>query len=176
VDSKTSHLLVQTRSHEVVIAGSITHAYRTVSCTARIAERIVNLLRTFLNWIMVDHGICEVEYMKARHVGQRLGFVSASNLQIPSRFGIVHRPDQTVKCGASGTLLDWACWAVHFVHSKHASNSSIRNLHPHNGIGCPTVHGIVRTGFFASVLIALSLLKLYNSVAEADLQISLYHI
>jgi hypothetical protein len=61
VDSKTSHLLLWTRRHGVIFAGNTTHAYRTVCCTARIAERIVHLLRTFLNWIMADHGICEVE-------------------------------------------------------------------------------------------------------------------
>ena len=62
-------LLVQTRFDEVISGGSTT--YRTVYCTARIAERIAHLLRTFQNRPPHTKGTVKWNaYMKVHHICQ----------------------------------------------------------------------------------------------------------
>jgi hypothetical protein len=68
-------LLVPTRRHEVISGGSTTHAYRTVYCTARTAERIIHLLllRTFQIRPQQIMGIVKWNAdKKIRHVCQHL--------------------------------------------------------------------------------------------------------
>ena len=66
-------LLVQTRRHEVISGRRVTHAYRTVYCTARTAERIAHLLRIFRISPQQIMGIVKWNaYIKIRHICQHL--------------------------------------------------------------------------------------------------------